>query len=107
MHDFFAALTFFMSYATDGYIGPANYLRSKVLHISARGVTTDPGSIPGCMTTGRDWESHKAAHNWPSVFRVWPGKAVIVNNNLFLTHLIRFKLATFELLDICVIKSRD
>ena len=24
--------------------------RSKALHLSARGVTTDPGSIPGCIT---------------------------------------------------------
>ena len=25
--------------------------------------------------TSRDWESHRAAHNWPSVdrVRVWPG----------------------------------
>ena len=48
---------------------------SKVLHLSARGVATDPGSIPGCITTGRDWESHRAVHNWPSVaqVRVWPG----------------------------------
>ena len=37
--------------------------RSKALHLSARGVTTDPGSIPGCITTGREWESHRAAHN--------------------------------------------
>ena len=29
--------------------------RSKALHLSARGVITDPGLIPGCMTTGRDW----------------------------------------------------
>jgi hypothetical protein len=49
--------------------------QSQALHFSARGVTTDPGSIPGCITTGRDWESHRAAHNWPSVVRisVWPG----------------------------------
>uniref|UniRef100_A0A8C7KZT5 Mitogen-activated protein kinase kinase kinase 1 n=1 Tax=Oncorhynchus kisutch TaxID=8019 RepID=A0A8C7KZT5_ONCKI len=33
---------------------------SKALHLSARGVTTDPGSIPGCITTSRDWESHRA-----------------------------------------------
>ncbi|CDR06146.1 unnamed protein product [Oncorhynchus mykiss] len=46
--------------------------RSKTLHLSARGVTTDPGSIPGCITTGCDRESHRAAHNWPSVVRVWP-----------------------------------
>ena len=46
---------------------------SKALHLSARGVTTDPGSIPGCITTGCDWESHRAVHNWPSVIRVWTG----------------------------------
>ena len=38
--------------------------RSKALHLSARGITTDPGSIPGCFTTSRDQESHRAAHNW-------------------------------------------
>ena len=41
--------------------------RSKALHFSARGVTTDPGLIPCCITTGRDRESHRTAHNWPSV----------------------------------------
>ena len=58
---------------------------SKALHLSARGITTDPGSIPGCITTGRDRESHRVAHNWPSGVQVWPGQAVIVNKNLFLT----------------------
>ena len=64
-------------------------LRSKALHVSARGVTTDPGSIPGCIITGHDWESHRAADNWPNVaqFKVWPVKAVIVNKNWFLTDL--------------------
>jgi hypothetical protein len=37
------------------------------LHLTARGVITDPGSMLGCITTGRDWESHRAAHNLPSV----------------------------------------
>jgi hypothetical protein len=46
--------------------------RSKALHLSARGVT-DPGSIPGCITTGCDLESHRAAHSWPSVVRVRGG----------------------------------
>ena len=36
--------------------------RSKALHL-AGGVTTDPGSNPGCITPSRDWESHRAAHN--------------------------------------------
>ena len=31
--------------------------QSKALRLSAGGITTDPGSIPGCITTGRDWES--------------------------------------------------
>ncbi|KAM9484600.1 uncharacterized protein ACWYII_005258 isoform 1-T1 [Salvelinus alpinus] len=44
--------------------------RSKALHLSARGVTTDPGSIPGCITTGRDWESQRAARNCPSVVQI-------------------------------------
>uniref|UniRef100_A0A8C7JI96 C3H1-type domain-containing protein n=1 Tax=Oncorhynchus kisutch TaxID=8019 RepID=A0A8C7JI96_ONCKI len=47
--------------------------RSKALHLSARGITTDPGSIPGCITTGHDWESQSEVHNWPCVVRVWPG----------------------------------
>ena len=57
--------------------------QSKALNLSARRVTTDPGSIPGCITTGRVWESHREAHNWTSVVRVrvWLGYAVIVNKN--------------------------
>jgi hypothetical protein len=47
--------------------------RSKTLHLHARGITTDPGLIQGCITTGHDRESNRAAHNWPSVIRVWPG----------------------------------
>ena len=48
---------------------------SKALHLSARGVTTDPGLIPGWITTGRDWGAHLAAHNCPSGVRVrvWLG----------------------------------
>nr|XP_046151524.1 zinc finger protein 37-like isoform X3 [Oncorhynchus gorbuscha] len=30
-------------------------------HLSARGVATVPGSYPGCITSGRDWESHRVA----------------------------------------------
>ena len=37
--------------------------QSEALHLSARGVTTDPGLIPGGITIGRDWESHWAAKN--------------------------------------------
>ena len=37
--------------------------RYKILHLSARDITTDPCSIPGCITIGCDWESHRAAHN--------------------------------------------
>jgi hypothetical protein len=36
--------------------------------------TADPGLIPGCITTGCDWESHRAAHNWPSGVRVSLGR---------------------------------
>ena len=45
------------------------------LHLSTRGVTTDPGSFPDCITTGCDWESFMAAQNCPSLFRirVWLG----------------------------------
>ena len=38
--------------------------RSKALNRSARGVTTDLGLTRGCITTGREWESHRAVHNW-------------------------------------------
>ena len=47
--------------------------RTKALHQSARGVTTDLGSIPGCVTTVRDWESDRVVHNWPSVIWVRGG----------------------------------
>lgn len=35
-----------------------------------RSITTDPGSIPGCITNGCDRESHRAKHNWPSIILV-------------------------------------
>eukprot|EP00063_Salmo_salar_P069143 XP_014043978.1 PREDICTED: uncharacterized protein LOC106597293 [Salmo salar] len=47
--------------------------RSKALHHSARGITTDPGSIPGCDAAGRDRKTHEAAHNWLSVVQVRGG----------------------------------
>nr|XP_046164265.1 RING finger protein 24-like isoform X2 [Oncorhynchus gorbuscha] len=28
---------------------------------------------PGCITSGRDWESHRVVHKWPSSIQVWPG----------------------------------
>ena len=34
--------------------GPRVAQRSKALHLSARAVTTDPGSIQAAVTTGRD-----------------------------------------------------
>ena len=46
---------------------------SKALYLIARGVTTVPGLNPGCITSGRDWESHKAVYNRSSVVLVWPG----------------------------------
>jgi hypothetical protein len=55
------------------------------LRFSARGVTIGPGSNPGCITSGSDWESYRAAHIWPSVVRIWPEQAVNVNKNLFLS----------------------
>ena len=75
--------------------------RSKVVHYIGNRVpfgmqitsdlyspsATDPGSIPGCNITSCDWESHRAAHNWPRVVRVWPGQAAFVNKKLFLTDL--------------------
>ena len=33
---------------------------SEALHHSARGVTTDPGSIPGCVAAGCGRETHEA-----------------------------------------------
>jgi hypothetical protein len=48
-------------------IGSRVALRSKALQLSASGVTTDPGSIPGCITTGRDWESHRTAQRRPGL----------------------------------------
>ena len=33
----------------------------------------EPGSIPGCITSGRDQESHRVAHNWPSIVQVRGG----------------------------------
>ena len=43
--------------------------RSTAPHLSARGVTTVPGSNPGCITFCCDLESHRAAHNWLSIVR--------------------------------------
>jgi hypothetical protein len=57
----------------DTTLGSRVVQRSKALHLSARGITIDSGSIPGCITTGCVWESHREAHNWPSIVRVWPG----------------------------------
>ena len=53
--------------------GPEWCCGLKALHLNARGITTDtPGSNPG-----HDWESHRAAHNWPTVVQVCPVLAVI------------------------------
>jgi hypothetical protein len=46
---------------------------SKALPHSTRGVTTIPGSIPGCAAAGRDRVTHEAAHNWPNAIRVRGG----------------------------------
>ena len=35
--------------------------RSKALHVSVTGFTVVPGSNPGCITSVRDWESHRRA----------------------------------------------
>ena len=52
--------------------------------ISVLGVTTDLGSIPGCITTGHDWESHRVAHNCPASLG-WGRPAF----NLYLTRQLR------------------
>uniref|UniRef100_A0A8C8FBF2 RRM domain-containing protein n=1 Tax=Oncorhynchus tshawytscha TaxID=74940 RepID=A0A8C8FBF2_ONCTS len=41
--------------------GPRVAQRSKALQSLVR------------ITSGRDWESHRDAHNWPSIVCVWPG----------------------------------
>ena len=61
---------YILSYVSVGYLGSQVVQWSKALNLSARGVTTDLGSIPGCITTGHDQESHRATHNWPSVVQV-------------------------------------
>ncbi|XP_045545851.1 ARF GTPase-activating protein GIT2 isoform X9 [Salmo salar] len=58
-----------MPFQTYNMFGSQVTQRSKALHLSARRVTTVPGSNPGCITSGRDWESHTVAHNLPSVSR--------------------------------------
>jgi hypothetical protein len=55
-------------------VGPPQVtVLSIALRCSARGVTTDPGLIPGCVAEGHDRETHEAAHNWPSFVRVRGG----------------------------------
>ena len=51
--------------------GPPEW-RSGLMHCIV-GITTDLGSIPGCVTAGCDRETHEAAHNWPSVAQVKGG----------------------------------
>ena len=41
---------------------------SKALR-STSCATRDPGSSPGSVAAGRDWETHGAAYNWPSIIR--------------------------------------
>ena len=52
--------------------------RSKTLYLSARSVTTVPGSNPGCITSGGAQLTQRR-----------PGLAVIVIKNLSLTDLPR------------------
>ena len=40
--------------------GPPEW-RSGLMHCIA---------IPGSVTDGHDWETHEAAHNWPSIVQV-------------------------------------
>ncbi|CDQ85404.1 unnamed protein product [Oncorhynchus mykiss] len=40
---------------------------------NVHGIRGYPTSNPGYITSGRDWESHRAAHNWPSVVQIWLG----------------------------------
>jgi hypothetical protein len=54
--------------------------RSKALHLSARGVTKNPGLILGCITTDCDWESHRAVHNWPAWSGLGEGLAGVGRN---------------------------
>ena len=48
------------------------YLASRVAQWS-KGLTIDPGAIPGCVAACRDWETHEAVHNWPHGGRVRGG----------------------------------
>ena len=66
---------------------------SKALHLNARGVTTVPGSNPGCITSGRDCESHRAGGAQLAQRR--PGLAIIVYKNLFYTDLPIYKYICF------------
>ena len=46
---------------------------AESLHLSARGVTTDKlvriQAVSQPAVIGR---AHRAAHNWPSIVRIWP-----------------------------------
>jgi hypothetical protein len=59
-----------------GIMGYRVVQRSKALYLSARGVSIVPSIVPslnpGCVTSGRDWEFHNVAHNWPNGVWVWP-----------------------------------
>ncbi|XP_071256359.1 uncharacterized protein [Salvelinus alpinus] len=48
----------------EGGLRPAS--EPPPVHRSARGVTTDPGLILGCVVADRDRENHKVAHYWHS-----------------------------------------
>jgi hypothetical protein len=47
--------------------GVCSLEQNNIQYTTSIGVTTDLGSIPGCITTSCDRESHRAAHNWLSV----------------------------------------
>ena len=57
--DYIESLTFI----TECIYTECNVNTRAVRRLSARGITTDPGSNPGCIITGPDWESHRTEHN--------------------------------------------
>jgi hypothetical protein len=61
---------------------------TKAQNHSAWGTNTAPGSIPGCVLAGRDWETHEAAYNWPSVVWVRGGFEISVSHRTLATPMV-------------------
>ena len=61
--------------------------RARARHLCARGVTTVPGSIPGCITSGHDLESHKGGAQLAQRRLGWSGVGRHCDKNGLLTDL--------------------